>query len=40
MPFLFYSHKKTIEGINLSQNDTSVTIMDKICSEKFEFCTI
>ena len=39
MPFLFYT-KKNIESITLSQNDTTVTIMDKICSEKFEFCTI
>ena len=32
--------QKTIESITLSQYDTSVTIIDKICSEKFEFCTI
>ena len=40
MSFLVLHSQKTIESMTLSQNDTSVTIIDKICSEKFGFCTI
>ena len=41
MDAIFVLHsQKTIESMTLSQNDTSVTIIDKICSEKFGFCTI
>ena len=41
MDAIFVLHsQKTIESMTLSQNDTSVTIIDKICPEKFGFCTI